>query len=296
MSAVAELGLTPEQKAVRSQGVGASEAHRALFDPVPLWLEKTGREPPQDQTALLRLGHVVEPFILDEYENASGASLIRKPNTLRRGRMIAHLDAILSRPEPHHNVVVEAKWRGSKEGFGDPGSPDVPDEILVQVTQQMLLSGLPLAHVPVLFVRPPIAVYEIVFDPELAQLIEAGIERFWWHVEHDVAPSVNPDAPEAMAALKLLYKGTTGERIQATADLERWRAVYDESNANERRYTQAADAAKAHLLAAMKDASELVFADGSALRRKSVQRKGYTVAPFSYVDSRFVKPKGENHE
>lgn len=286
----AMLGLTADQKAARSQGVGASEAWRALFDPVPLWLEKTGRELPQDETAAMRLGQVVEPFILDEYEAAHGTVLIRKPETMRRGRMIAHLDAIEAKDGAPY-AAVEAKWRGSNQGFGAAGSADVPDAITVQVTQQMLLAGINIAFVPVLFVRPPIVTYEVPFDPELAQMIEAGVERFWWHVEHNVAPAVNPDAPEATAVLKALYKGTTGERISADPQLEHWRAVYMESSEQERRYCQAADTAKAHLLMAMKDASELVFADGTVLRRKRVERKGYTVAPFSFIDNRFVKSK-----
>jgi predicted phage-related endonuclease len=291
MNAPDRIGLTPEQKAIRSQGVGASEAWQALFDPVPLWLQKTGRAPPQDDSALLRFGHIVEPFILDEYEELQGTVLLRKPDTLRRGRMIAHLDAVAAK-DGNAFAVVEAKSRGSREGFGAAGSADVPDDITVQVTQQMLLRGVDVAHIPVLFVRPPIVVYEVPFDPDLAKLIESRVERFWWHVEHDTAPSVNPDSPEAMAALRALYKGTTGERIQATRELEHWRGVFESAGEQGKRYEQTADTAKAHLLAAMGEASELVFADGRVLRRKLTKRKGYAVADTEYIDARIVNPKG----
>jgi hypothetical protein len=39
----------------------------------------------------------------------------------------------------------------------------------------------------------------------------------------------------------------------------------------------------------MKDNAVLRFPDGRVLRRKEVQRKGYTVEATSYMDARFAK-------
>jgi predicted phage-related endonuclease len=294
-------GLTAEQKAVRFEGVGASEVAAALglsrrMSQAELWAIKTRRQDPPDDTALLRWGHAVQPYILGEYAQERGCMLAEEPPTLRRGRLIAHLDAYaLVPPGPASNIVVEAKSRGSRDGFGEAGSANIPDEIMLQVTQQMSLAGLAVAHIPVLFVRPPIVTYEVQFDPELAEMIEAGVDRFWWHVEHDTPPSVNPDAPEAIAALRLLYRGTTGEVLHAPQELEHWRSVYHQATANRQRYADVEAAAKAHLLGFMKDASELVFADGGLLRRKLIKVKGYTVEPREQIDARFVKPKGESN-
>jgi hypothetical protein len=41
----------------------------------------------------------------------------------------------------------------------------------------------------------------------------------------------------------------------------------------------------------MGTAAELSFADGKALRRREVTRKGYTVQASTYIDARFVAIK-----
>lgn len=295
-TALPVIGLTDEQKQARSQGVGASEAAAALgldryTSQQLLWLRKTRRAPPQEDAAVLRLGNIVEPFILDEYAREHGVKLIQHPPTYRKGRMLANLDAITDNDRPFA-TAVEAKMRGNRDSFGEAGTADVPDEIAMQVTAQMYLADLAVAHIPVLFIRPPVVTFEVALDFELAQMIEAGVDRFWWYVENDTPPPVNPDAPEALAALRLLYPGTTGERLQAPRELEAWRAIYHDSVSHRDRYATTAEAAKAHLLEYMKDASELAFADGTVFRRKEIDVKGYSVEPRKQIDARFIKPKG----
>ncbi|MCC6193677.1 MAG: YqaJ viral recombinase family protein [Burkholderiales bacterium] len=285
------VGLTPEQVAVRAQGVGASECAAALglskrTSAVELWALKTGREPPTQDDAFLRLGNAAEAYIIGEYVRDTHTTKIEvKPDTLRRGRQIAHCDAITPA------AVIEAKWRGSREGWGEPKSSDIPTEILLQVMQQMALADRPLAHVPVLFMRPPIVIYEVAFDPELAQMIADGVARFWRYVEQDTPPPIDADHPTASAALRLIYKGTNGERIAADRALEAWRRTFEQSAELAREYDATAKAAKNHMLRAMGDAAELEFLDGAMLRRKVVKRKGYAVPDTEYIDCRLIKPK-----
>jgi predicted phage-related endonuclease len=290
-----ERGLTAEQHAARAEGVGASEAAAACglserMSMAELWAIKTGRaERPGDDDEnanVLRLGNAIEPFIIDEYARATGTKqIIAKPDTLRRDRQIAHLDALTPA------AVVEAKWRGTRDGWGEPRSSDIPAEVLCQVVQQMDLAERPLAHVPVLFMRPPIAIYEVEFDAELASLLREGVARFWWHVENEKAPTVNPNAPRALEALRAIYKGTDGTRIQADTKLEGWRKMLENATDLKGQYERSADLAKAHLLRAMGPSAELQFIDGSLLRRKLVKRKGYSVAESEYIDARLVKAK-----
>lgn len=286
-----ETGLTPAQHAARATAVGASEVYDALFNPAELWLEKTGRNEPRFDDALSRLGNAIEPYIIAECVRARDLFDVYKPDTLRKGRMVAHLDSIAQHGGARGKVAVEAKWRGSRDGFGAEGTADVPQRILLQTTAQMHVAELRLALVPVLFLRPPVAIYDVPHDVELGNMIEAGVDRFWWHVEHDVAPEVNLEAPEAVDILRRLYPGTNGKRIQATPSLEAWRIVYHEAKESENRYEKAADVAKAHLLAALGECAELKFADGKVFRRKLVTVKGYTVEPREQIDARFVNDK-----
>lgn len=295
MSDLAQIGLTAEQQAARANAVGASEVHDALFNPAELWLRKTGREPRREDDALSRLGNMIEPYILGEYQRQTGAVVRAKPDTLRRGRMVAHLDAIADTGDVSE-VAVECKWRGHREGWGEPRSADIPAPVMLQVQSQMLLAGLRFAHVPVLFMRPPIVLYAIDFDAELAAMIEAGVERFWWHVEHDTPPEVDADRPEALAVIRRIYPGTDGRKVSAPRDLEHWRTVCVQAAEEAKRYEAAADAAKAHLLKFMGSAAELEFSDGTLLRRKLVKRKGYSVEPAEYIDARFTRPRSTEHE
>jgi hypothetical protein len=290
-TALAPPGLTPAQHAARSTGVGASETWDALFNPGPLWLTKTGRAQREDDDAYSRLGQAIEPYIIGEAARALDLVDVHKPDTMRRGRMVAHLDAIASRVGVTGRVAVEAKWRGLRDGFGEPGSADVPQKILLQVMSQMRVAEIGVAYVPVLFLRPPVAIYEVPYDVELGDMVEEGIDRFWWHVEHDKAPDINPDAPDALAILRKIYPGTNGQRIQATVELEQWRDVYHDATAWKGKYETTADGAKAHLLRAMGEAAEMQFSDGKILRRKAITVKGYTVEPREQVDARFVNAK-----
>jgi hypothetical protein len=282
-------GLTPEQHAERVTAVGASEVHDALFRPAQLWLRKTGREL-VDDSPLLRLGNAIEPYILGEYALATGRTVVPKPDTVRDGRMVAHLDALshFANDEP---AAVECKWRGSRDGWGEELTADIPMPVLLQVQQQMGLARLQWAHVPVLFLRPPIVQYRVAFDAALFDMLRAGVDRFWHYVETDTPPPVDAAAPEAVEVLRKLYPGTDGTRIVATRDLEHWRTVCQESSSKAKSYEQVADTAKAHLLASMKNAAELEFADGTVFRRAIVKRKGYTVESTEYMATKFIKPK-----
>lgn len=285
------VGLTPEQHAERAQAVGASEVYDALFNPGPLWLRKTGRDAGRDEDAYTRLGNAIEPYILGEYERAYGVEVSPKPAAFRYGRMVAHLDAVAGPSRIRPERAIECKWRGSREGWGAEGSADVPMPVLLQVQQQMGVAALDLAHVAVLFMRPPIVVYAVEFDPELFDMLGAGVDRFWRYVETDTPPPINAEQPEALDVLRKLYPGTDGTRIQATRDLEHWRTVMEDASTLSKSYGLTAEGAKAHLLQAMKTAAELEFADGKLLRRKLVKRKEYLVQSTEYIDARLTNPK-----
>jgi hypothetical protein len=124
----------------------------------------------------------------------------------------------------------------------------------------------------------------------LQELIIEGEREFWRRVETGAAPE--PDFTDrSLEIVRRLFPGTNGRKVTADESLERWRRTYLEAVELRDRYASAADAAKAHLLYSMGEAAELVFPDGTVLRRKQATRKAYTVAESTYVDARFVKTK-----
>jgi hypothetical protein len=77
----------------------------------------------------------------------------------------------------------------------------------------------------------------------------------------------------------------------ATEEQERWRLVLEEACEKAKQMDAVAEGAKARLLWDMGDAALLKFADGRVLRRKLTKRKGYTVEPIEFMDTRIVKDK-----
>lgn len=182
------MSLTAEQLARRKKGVGASEVAAALGlskqkSRYQLWEEKTGQAEPTESNRLMRFGSHAEKFILDEFEREHQVTLVRSPDTLQRGAMLAHLDALV--PQQY---VVQAKTASSKQGYGEPHTDQVPQEYLLQVTAEMLLANLKLAFVPVFFWGRDYAEYEVPFDAELADMVESGVNDFWKLVEKREPP------------------------------------------------------------------------------------------------------------
>ncbi|WP_157272098.1 YqaJ viral recombinase family protein [Azohydromonas aeria] len=144
--------LTEAQKALRRTGVGASECAAALgLSPYQtrfeLYQVKRGEASESSDNLAMRFGLAVEPFILSEFQRAHPDDLlVVAPDTMRRGRLFAHLDAWLPGV-----LNVQAKTARTRQGWGESGSPDIPQHYLLQVQHEMLLAGVDVSFVPVLF-------------------------------------------------------------------------------------------------------------------------------------------------
>ena len=290
----------PDFHTVRLTGLGSSDAapacgvsrFRTAFD---VYQEKRGETRGAEENDAMRFGTLLEPVILDEFERRSGLMILRKPPVARsvdHPFMLAHLDAVTEQTGPAAaNAVVEAKCSRSGEGFGEPGTADIPIDYLVQTHHQMIVVGCTLAFVPVLIAGSDFRIYEIPFDQGLGDLIVANEATLWDRIQRADPPEIDPDAPGALDLIRRVYRGTNGKRVRATSSDEHWRAVFHEATAKREKYATTADGAKAHLLLEMGDNAELEFADGATLRRKLITVKGYTVEPREQIDARFIKAK-----
>ena len=82
------MGLTAEQLATRSTGLGGSDAAVACGvsrwkTPYQLYLEKRGEVPPIEQTEPMRWGHLLEPLVRQEYSERTGRVVRLPSDTLR---------------------------------------------------------------------------------------------------------------------------------------------------------------------------------------------------------------------
>lgn len=182
-----------------AQALGVTRNFGTRYD---LWAEHTGRQQREDIGNELRVAlgtpmeDVLKPFV--------EAKLGRK---LRRDRheyvhptlpLVANLDyrAEALKGEQHRPVVdikTSLGW-GAKYRFGEDGTDQVDDGVLLQVQGYTLLTGAPVAYVAALVPGPELKIYTIEADRELHEMIEDGVADFWRLVETDTPPDPETEA------------------------------------------------------------------------------------------------------
>jgi putative phage-type endonuclease len=214
------MSLTPTQLEARRSGIGASEVAAALglspfMTPLRLYQAKRGEAEPIEETLPMRYGNHVEPFILGEFKRKHPDwNLMAAPDTMRRGVMLAHLDAWLP-----NEANVQVKTARTRSGWGDSGSSEIPQHYLLQVQAEMLVAGLRVSFVPTLFGGADYDEFVVDADRELQDMIEAGVHDFWRRVEQG-----DPPEPQSVdEAIERWGRASITDRV--VADEEALRAV-----------------------------------------------------------------------
>lgn len=279
----------------RMRGIGGSDAPAILGlsarkTPLEVYLDKRGELPAEPDNDAMRMGRLLEPVVRQEYAE-------------RTGRVVSQPKAMLTHPKygfvvGHPDGIIQGEARGYEGktarfdfGWGEPGTDQIPQDYVIQVQHYMLLTDLPVFDVGVLIGGQDFRIYEVSADRELQEMILDAEAAFWPRVQRGEPPEPDFHKPHALRAVQALYRGTSGEILAATEHQEHIRAVLEDAMERKAIADGAAEGAKAMLLWDMGEAAMLKFADGKALRRKATKRKGYTVEPLEYIDSRIVKDK-----
>lgn len=212
---------TPEWLEARTHGIGASEAAAACNrspwqSAVGLWAEKLGLVPPKGETLPMQIGTALEPLIAALYEAETGTKL-RRVNQLRQHPTHAFMLASIDRRAGSR--LVELKYSDRGMDYGEPGTDEVPEHVLLQVAHQMAVMDADEADVAAIIGgRPGVSIYHIKRHAGLeAGVIEREAE-FWQHVISRTEPPL--DTSEATArALRAMYPADDGTVLDATPDL-----------------------------------------------------------------------------
>lgn len=285
------MDLTPEQVAKRARAIGSSDAAAAIgLNPyqsaVELWLEKTGQAPPFEGNAPTKWGKILEAPVRQEYAEQTGRVVRLPPETLVMPgypMIVCHPDGVTD-----DTRLYEGKTARFPDGWGEPGTDDIPEHYLVQVQHALMVTHFAIADVAVLIGGQDFRVYTIPASPDLQTAILDAELEFWKHVESGTRPAIDPKAPTAIQLLKKLYPGTNGQTVRATPAMVDWRTKLEDAKKAGKLAGLEEQEAKAALLDYMGEASVLQFPDGRKFRRARVDRAGYTVGPTSYVEARFV--------
>ena len=200
--------------------------------------------------------------------------------------MLAHVDGITA-----DDRVFEAKTARTADGWGAPGSEEVPHHYLIQVQHYLAVTGFKVADIAVLIGGNDFRIFEIPADPTLQDMIIDGEQEFWQLVEAGTPPSPDWDM-DSVRVIERLFPGTDGTTMVADADDKIMQQAYAQAIKRMKNYEDLAESAKAHLLYKMGNAARLMFPDAEVqLQRKQIERKAYSVAATSYMDTRFIKLK-----
>lgn len=283
----------------RRSFVGGSDVPKIIGvseygDQFSLYLEKTGEiDPPEGETKVQRRGKILEPAIIEMYREDSGASIALGDTYRLPGapHFRAQVDAIelLDRPIPIE-IKSASEWTRGK--WGPSGTDDAPTPYCAQLHWQMMLMGAPFGRIVALLGADDLRVYTLERDPKVDAFLLEQATAFWQRVQERRPPTINYEHPSIGDTLARLFGNPNAtEIVQADDELRKWRDVMVQAGDQVKLYEGVKDGAKAHLLAAMRNAAILDFGDGQMYERKLTKRKGYTVADTSYIDARLKKSK-----
>jgi len=134
----------------------------------------------------------------------------------------------------HDQVIVEAKTTGMADEYGEPGTPDVPYRVLLQVYTQMLCTGWDKAIVVCLMGKHGLSeeLYYIERNQKIIDIIVDKCTQFWnGHVLTGIPPKDSIPAnlelfkhivrePESVAVIsgEVLYEWTRAKHARLDAE------------------------------------------------------------------------------
>lgn len=201
----------------RMTGIGGSDASAVLGlskykTPFDVYREKRGEAPPQPDNEPMLWGRALEPVIRQEYSNRTGravsvpASMLRHP---RHAFMVANIDG-----QTDDDRLLEVKTTRSPDGWGEPGTDEIPQHYTYQVQHYLAVTGLIVADVAVLIGGQDFRIYEVRGDSELQEMMIEEEAQFWQRVQVG-----DPPEPITYADAVARYgRSSRAASVQASVD------------------------------------------------------------------------------
>jgi predicted phage-related endonuclease len=208
--------LTEQQKAAREASLGSSDAPivagvSPYKSPLELYYQLHGDLPryTDEESQAQRIGSKLEPMIAELAAEDLGYKIRRCP-TRRHPKypfMVANLDFEIVGGMKGPGVL-EVKNRGASKPFDQ-----LPDDIMLQVVQQLAVTNREWGIVAVLFGFGNLRTYEVTRDKELEEYLIELEARFMVRVEKGEPPD-HTWTPETVGILKKLYPTDSGKTVE----------------------------------------------------------------------------------
>ncbi len=269
--------------AARKSGLGGSEIGAVIgLSPFEsrfsLWHRKAGHTAPIDELPEIEWGKRLEPIILAKYRELH-------PDldyTVRNGTFCAEdRPWQIANPDLLADRIIEAKFSMFGDGWGEPGTDEIPPHVRCQVLWYMDVVGLAEADVCVLVGGCDFREYSIVYDATEAAELRDAAQEFLATIEQGQRPDIDEHSA-TYQAVKELHPDIDGTAVDVDNTTAR---NFITTKAAEKAAKDAARQATAVLADVMGDAQRAEW-DGQVIARRQVRGDGlpYVVAARSLPD------------
>jgi len=251
----------------RRSGIGGSDAPAVLGvskwrTPFQVWQEKRGELVDSPTNWSMRWGTQMEPLLRQHYSDVTGREVLM-PTTPHQIIRHPKYEWMLATPDGGtvDKRLVEIKTSRSTDGWGEPGTDEIPQAYLVQVQHYLCVTGFRIADVVLGIYGSEPAIYHVEADDELQELLIEAESQFW-----KLVVSGEPPETTSYADVVARYGGKSVARA-VVADTELVKTVSElaQIKAQMKGLEVSEEAAKAALMQALGESDTLVDAAGKVL-------------------------------
>lgn len=286
----------------RRKGIGGSDCAAILGynphrSPYNVWLEKTGRLPPEDlaeRVEAVRWGLRLEAPIVDGFGADTGREVrLAPPYQIHRPQgidwLFSTLDAVqYDRPNRGDEPGDLQVKTGSEWVRGDWAFGQTPLAYLIQVQTELYASGFSWGSIAVLLGGQRLEYRDLDRDQDFIDAMLPRLERFWKMVTSDTPPAVD-GSETTRRVLKLMHPTDNGLTVELPDDATGWADGRADAKQREKDAKAEIDLYDNSLRAAIGDATFGQLPDGRTFSLKTSEVKEYVVPARTQRTLREVK-------
>lgn len=217
---------TPEWLQLRKQGIGGSDAPGILGEskyenatPYQIYLEKLGLTDSKVIEDYQRRGHILEPAVLQWYREESKYDA-QPVQAIYRSKEFPWMQFTPDADIEGHDINVQVKTSRLYSAWGDEHTDEIPLEIIIQSQHEMVVTGDPVTHIPVLLPSLEFRLFVVEADDAIQQSIIQA-EHDFWHL--NILQCVEPDATSS-EDINIKFRSAHGgiAKIFAMTDIVKW--------------------------------------------------------------------------
>lgn len=291
------MSITPEQREQRRGYLGSSDMAPIMdLSPykqtgVDIYWSKVAEKLPDEETDCQSVGTWLEGPLVEWAAEELGVEVTTDPDDLRKvatvgdgaGVFAANNDALILGKD----AGIEAKFASGDlaKGYGEAGTDEIPDHVIVQTQHQMYCSDLQVVYVALAtpsYYGLDRRMYTVPREDALIeQLVTFGMD--WWNKYVVTKTPPGPNATPPLYVLKALHreKGKVVDLGEIGADLVEF---FEQYKAEEKECKSRKDKKKAEIIFALGDAEIGKLPDGRRVTYEAHDTNRFDMKGFRAAD------------